>query len=137
MPHCPKCGAEVDEKMVFCPKCGASLQMKQPADYREEWRARRREWREQRREARRQRMQTEKREKGEYWEKTEKHEHMLIGPLIGGLILIVLGILVYFSLSGSLNGQVLGASFLVLVGIVIIGFALYIALILERRHPKP
>jgi uncharacterized Zn finger protein (UPF0148 family) len=91
MPHCPKCGSEVDEKMVFCPKCGAPLRMEQPANQRDEWRTKRRQWREQRKEQRRQRTQAEKSEKEEKWEKTEKHEYMFFGPLIGGLSLIIFG----------------------------------------------
>lgn len=39
MPNCPKCGSEVDDKMVFCPKCGASLKVKSAADWRDELRA--------------------------------------------------------------------------------------------------
>lgn len=78
MQHCPKCGSEVDEKMVFCPKCGASLSMERPKDWKEEWRERRGEWREHRRELRRQ-TQATRNEKafweshlGETFEMTEK-----------------------------------------------------------------
>ncbi len=137
MPHCPKCGSEVDEKMVFCPKCGASLRMEQAADWREEWRARRREWRDQRREFRRQRRQSEKSEKEEKWEKTEKHEHMLLGPLVGGSILIVFGVFLYLLLSSGFSAEVLTAFFFVLVGALIIAFALYLVVVAEKRHPRP
>ena len=136
MPYCPKCGSEVDEKMVFCPKCGAQLRMEQPAGLRDEWRTKRREWRKQRREQRRQRRQAEKSEKEEKWEKTEKHEYMFLGPLIGGLALIVVGAFLYFLIVGGFGAQLLGALFLVFVGLIIIVAALYSVLVRERRHSR-
>ncbi|MGD0494427.1 MAG: zinc ribbon domain-containing protein [Candidatus Bathyarchaeia archaeon] len=137
MPRCPKCGSEVDEKMVFCPKCGAPLRMEQPADRRDDWRTKRRKWREQRREQRRQRRQAEKSEKAEKWEKTEKHERMFLGPLIGGLVLIIFGASLYFSIVGGFDAQLLGALFLVFVGVIIIVAALHFIVVAERRHPRP
>jgi uncharacterized membrane protein YvbJ len=137
MPRCPKCGSEVDEKMVFCPKCGPPLKMQQPADLRDEWKTKRREWKEQRREQRRQRRQAEKSEKEEKWEKTEKHENMFLGPLIGGLVLIIFGAFLYFLIVGDFDAQLLGALFLVLVGVIIIVAALYPIVVAERRNPRP
>jgi len=137
MPNCPKCSSEVDEKMAFCPKCGAALRTEQPADWRDEWRAKQREWTERRREERRQRMQAEKGEKGEKWEKTEKHEHTFLGPLFGGLVLIVLGAFSYFSIIGGFSAQLLGALLLVFVGVIIIAVTVYFFVVAERRHPKP
>jgi len=137
MPNCPKCGSEVDEKMAFCPRCGATLRTEQPADWRDEWKAKRREWRERRNEERRQRMQAEKGEKGEKWEKTEKHEHTFLGPLIGGLVLIIIGAFLYFSIVGGFGAQLLGALLLVFVGVIIIAAAVYFFVVAERRHPKP
>jgi uncharacterized membrane protein YvbJ len=136
MPHCPKCDSEVDEKMVFCPKCGAPLRMEQPANLRDEWRTKRREWREQRREQRTQRRQAEKSEKEEKWEKKGKHEYMFLGPLIGGLALIILGVFLYFLIVGF-SVQLLGALFLVFVGVIIIVAALYSIFVAERRHLRP
>lgn len=137
MPHCPKCGSEVDEKMVFCPKCGAPLRMEQPTNLREEWRTKRREWREQRREQRRQRRQAEKSEKEEKWEKTERHEYMFLGSLIGGLVLIIFGAFLYFLIVGGFSVQFLGALFLVFVGVLIIVAVLYSIVVAERRHSRP
>ena len=133
MPRCPKCGSEVDEKMIFCPKCGAPLRMEQPANLRDEWRTKRREWREQRRE---QRRQAEKSEKEEKWEKTGKHEYMFLGPLIGGVVLIIFGVFLYFLVVGF-SVHLLGALFLVFVGVIIIVAALYFIVLSERRHPRP
>lgn len=129
MPYCPKCGSEVDERMVFCPKCGASLKTEKPLD----WREQRRQWREQRRQWRHEYGQVEWREK------YEKHEQLFIGPLIGGLVLIMLGFLFYLGLTNSLNWQILEAIFLVITGLIILAGAL-LAYALRRRiskHPQP
>jgi hypothetical protein len=139
VPHCPKCGAEVDEKMAFCPKCGASLEAQRPVDWREQRREIRREWRERRRELREQRRGAEKHEEDE-WEKTEKyekHEHVFIGPFIGGLIIIFLGILFYLLTIGGAGAETLLASFFLAVGLIIVAAAIYGLVIASRRHPKP
>jgi hypothetical protein len=136
LPNCPKCGSEVDETMVFCPRCGASLRVESTVDWRDELRARRREWRERRRELRSQRRQAEKSEKEEKWEKTEKHEYIFLGPLIGGLVLIIFGAFLYLLIAGGYGAQILTASFFVFVGVIIIAAAVYGAIIAGRRHPR-
>jgi Flp pilus assembly protein TadB len=128
MPNCPKCGSEVDEKMAFCPKCGTALILEQPPSLKEEWRAKRSEWRERRREERRQSVQAEK---------GEKHEFTFLGPLIGGLVLIILGAFLYFWIVGGLGAELLGAVLLIIIGVIIIGFALYYIVVAERRHRRP
>jgi uncharacterized membrane protein YvbJ len=123
MSYCPKCGAKVREEMAFCPSCGAPLKFEQPpaevkpapAPSREE-----------------KAEKGEKREKREKTEKYEKREVAFIGPLIGGLILVVLGLMLYLQVVGLLLRQIAWALFLIIIGIVIIVGAL-IAL---RRHPK-
>jgi hypothetical protein len=137
VPNCPKCGSGVDESMVFCPKCGASLKAAGPTDWRDEWRVRRREWREHRRSLRRHRRQAERSEKGQEWEKTEKHEYMFLGPLIAGLVVIAFGALVYLIAVGDLDARILSAVFVVLVGVIIIAAAIYWAILTRRRHPRP
>jgi Flp pilus assembly protein TadB len=137
VPYCPKCGADVDEKMTFCPKCGAPLEAKQPVDWRERRREIRREWRERRRELRKQRREAEKPEKAE-WEKAEKYEkreQVFIGPFVGGLILIFLGIMLYMLVVGGAGPEILGASFFILVGVTIIAAAVYGLVVAGRRHP--
>ena len=135
MPNCPKCGADVDEKMVFCPKCGAPLQTQQPVDWRERRREIRNEWRERRRQLRQQRWESEKGE-GAGWERPEKHEYFLIGPLVGGLILIFFGIILYLVLVGGVGAEGLLASFLVAIGLIIVVGVIYGVLVAGRRHPK-
>lgn len=130
MSYCPKCGAKVREKMAFCPKCGAALKIEQPpteaapapAPYRDE-----------------KTEKHEKGEKGEKREKTEKYEKRefgFIGPLIGGLILIVLGLMSYLQVSGLLERQVASAFIIIFIGIIIIVVAIYAAMLAARRHPR-
>lgn len=150
MPYCPKCGNEVTEEMEFCPKCGTSLKGEQPRDV-EKWgkefgermaqkgkeigermseRAKRR--------AERRAERGEKYEKEEKYEKTEMHEKRefaFIGPLIGGLILIFLGLLFYLQVTGSLNTEIVGALFFVVIGVVIIAVGVVAATMARRRHP--
>lgn len=123
--------------MVFCPRCGASLRTDSTVDWRDELRARRREWRERRRDLRSQRRQAEKSEQEEEWEKTEKHEYIFLGPLIGGLVLIVFGAFLYLLIAGGYGAQILIALFFVFVGVIIIAAAVYGAIMAGRRHPRP
>jgi hypothetical protein len=123
MSHCPNCGTEVDEEMAFCPKCGAALKVEQapagsgsvPRSYRGE-----------------KAEKHEKREKTEKTEKYEKREFGFVGPLIGGLILILFGLVSYLQVTGLLEREVVGALFLIIVWIMIIVGGLYAA----RRHPR-
>jgi len=80
----------------------------------------------------------ENHEKDEEFEKTERHEKRefsFIGPLTGGLILIFLGLLFYFQVAGNVGRDVAIASFLVVIGAVIIAVALYAVMVAARRHP--
>ena len=133
MPNCPKCGADVEDGMAFCPKCGAALKPAEEADWRQEMRQKRREWREQRRKWREERRAARR---GEKSEKTEKHEHPVIGTLIAGSILILLGVLVYFTSTATLTSELAGAYFFIIVGIIILVLAVYAALLAARRHPR-
>jgi uncharacterized membrane protein YvbJ len=123
MSYCPKCGNKITEDMVFCPKCGAPLTVEQatpqparPPTYRHE--------------------KEEKSEKGqEKREKHEKREYAFIGPLIGGLILLFIGLSAYLSVTGY-DPRVLWALFFVAVGVLIIVGAIYGATMASRRHPR-
>lgn len=128
MSYCPKCSAEVTEEMTFCPKCGAPLKAAQaPAE------PRIREYR--RGEKSEKGEKAEKREKGE---KGEKHELGFLGPLIGGLILIFLGVTAFAGISyPSYDLRAFLAFFLLLIGVIVIAVAIYYAFVLAKRHPRP
>jgi uncharacterized Zn finger protein (UPF0148 family) len=125
MSYCPKCGTKVSEGMAFCPKCGAPLKAEKPPTE-----ARPTGYRPEKAE------KAEKHEKQEKKEKTEKHEKRefgFVGQLIGGLILIFFGLMSYLQVTGFLGKEVVGALFLILIGIIIIIGVIYAA----RRHPRP
>lgn len=121
MPYCEKCGSEVSEKMAFCPKCGAPLRVEKPPA--ETYKAEKAE-------------KHEKEEKGEKTEKYEKREFEVIGPLIGGLILIFAGFMLYLAVTGYLRWQVIWPLFLITIGIIIIAGVAYGVMTAARRHPK-
>jgi hypothetical protein len=80
----------------------------------------------------------EKHEKDGEYEKTERHEKSefgFIGPLAGGLVLIFLGLLFYFQVTGQVGRDVAIASFMVIIGAVIIAVALYAVIVASKRHP--
>jgi hypothetical protein len=132
MPECKKCGAKVKEDMSFCPNCGAPLreaaavapQPSAPAPpptthVRHE--------------------KEEKSEKGEKREKHEKGEFGWIGPFIGGIVLIIIGLVSYFEVTGILSPvtqQMLWAVFIVIVGIILIFGAIYAMTTARRRYPR-
>lgn len=105
--------------MPHCPNCGTPLKVERPpapAPQRAE--------------------KAEKYEKGEKREKYEKREFGVIGPLIGGLILIFFGLMFYLQVTGFLQGEIVSALFLIIIGIIITVGALYAAMMAARRHPR-
>lgn len=132
MGQCPKCGSEVSEEMSFCPKCGAALKIQPPPPP-----AGTRPTRYRRNEKSEKDEKHEKDEKGEKGEKGEKQGYGFLGPLIGGLILVFLGVSFWLELTGLLSARYMWSFFLLLIGIVIIIAALYTAFVLTKRHPRP
>jgi uncharacterized membrane protein YvbJ len=130
LPYCPKCGAEVDEDVSFCPRCGASLRMGQTSAQTVPSRPVRRDEKAEKHE------KQEKSEKSEKAEKHEKSEFGVIGSLVFGLILILLGILAFLRMSGLVHGGVEGATFLLVIGAIIIVVAIYGATAARYRHPR-
>lgn len=136
MPNCPKCGGRVTEAMSFCPNCGTSLKAAPtpaaapvaapaPAPAPQPRREEKQE-------------KGEKGEKGEKAEKGEKQEKGAIGPLvpiIGGVVLIVVGLLFYVRTYLNVQTEMAWAFFLVIIGIVIILAAIYGTMMASRRHP--
>ena len=129
MSFCPKCGNKITEDMVFCPNCGAALKAEQAGPQPERAPTYRHEKEEKREKA------TEKREKHE---KHEKHEYNLIGPLIGGLILMFVGLSAYLSIEEATSNTraTLWAVFFIFIGVLIIAGAIYAVIMASRRHPR-
>jgi cation transport ATPase len=130
MAECKKCGYKVKEDMSFCPRCGAPLKAEvQPAEQRPTAQTRYRGEKAEKR---------EKREKEEKGEKHEKGEHAFIGPFIGGLVLIIIGLMSFLQVTGVIDRvtrEVLWASFIIIVGVLLIFGALYAMIITRRRNP--
>jgi len=126
MSYCPKCGAKTTEEMSFCQKCGAALKVEQTVTGTRAAVRRRDEKGEKR----------EKEEKGEKTEKREKHEYGFLGPLIGGLVLIFLGLAFYLQIVNPEARTFVWPLFFVLIGIIIIIAAVYGTLMAGKRHPK-
>ena len=126
MSFCPKCGSKTDENMMFCSKCGAALKPTQastePAPRTVVYRNEKNE-------------KNEKQEKGEKTEKHEKRVYGFMGPLIGGLILILIGLTAYLELIYKVEPRMLGALFFVIVGVAIIIGVAYGATLARKRHP--
>ncbi len=139
MSLCPKCGSKIREEMNFCPKCGASLKVEQaaapvpaptapaPSPVRVE--------KEEKREKQEKEEKGERPERMEKGERYEKREYAFVGPLIGGIILIFIGLGLYLILTSGIAWETVGALFFVMIGIVIIAGAVYAATQAARRHP--
>jgi uncharacterized membrane protein YvbJ len=132
MSYCPKCGNKVDETMVFCPHCGASLKgtaapalapPTQPYRY-------------EKAEKNENREKQEKAEHPERGEKQEKSEAGFVGYLIGGLILITIGVFALLDLTSPLNSSQDLAAMLLVIGIIIIVGAVYIATRARKHFPS-
>jgi uncharacterized membrane protein len=129
MSYCPKCGSKVDDEMTFCPKCGAPLTPEKvttvapetrPAPYRREEKTE---------------EKSEKHEKREKQEKHEKREYGFMGPLVGGVILLFIGLALYLRVTGY-NSDMIWALFFVLVGLLVIVGGVYGVIMACRRHPR-
>jgi len=132
MPYCQKCGSEVSENMTFCPKCGAALKVTEPRPP-ERYRSEKAE----KQEKHEKHEKEEKMEKGEQPEKFEKKEYSVLGPLIGGSILILVGFMLYLAVAGVLNLRSIFPFFLIIIGaIVILGVAIG-AVRAREKHPRP
>ncbi len=116
--------------MVFCPRCGASLKgaptpgpvpPTPPYQKRDE-------------KAEKNEEKQEKNQNPEKGEKNEKGERGFIGYLIGGLILITIGLFSILSISGIWSGES-WAIMVLLIGVIIIIGAVYVALVARRHNP--
>ena len=135
MPYCHKCGSEIKDENSFCPHCGANLKVAETKSSRpaEPYRSEKREKDEKNEKGEKQ----EKMEKGEQQEKYEKQQYGVIGPLVGGVIMIFVGFMFYLAVTGAINFRSIFPFFLIILGgIVIIGVVIG-AMMARGRNPKP
>ena len=128
MSYCPKCGNKVDETMVFCPRCGASIKgtsPSQPTPSAQPYP--------------RGNEKSEKNNRQEKGQNQEKGETGFIGYLIGGLILITLGLFSVLQLTNyfEANSGQSWAIMLLIIGVIIIIGAIYVAITARKRSPHP
>jgi len=135
MPYCHKCGSEVKEEMTFCPQCGAILRAKEARQH--EYYVSEKAEKQEKYEKQEKDEKEEKMEKGEQPEKYEKKEYSILGPLVGGVILILLGFMFYLAVSGIINVRSVFPFFLIIIGaIVILGVAIG-AVMARKKNPMP
>lgn len=129
MPYCAKCGADLQTNAAFCSKCGAPVTSTSaqpspgaPSTYGSGYGYEKQEKRE---------KQTHQNEK---YEKREKHQDRS-GPLIGGGILILLGIIYYGTVSAPqlVSPGQFWAYFLLGIGILLIIQAVYRLSVMQHR----
>ena len=135
LPYCHKCGSEVKEENAFCPRCGASLKAAAPTPPRHpEYYSHEKSEKQEKQEKH---EKEEKMEKGEQQEKYEKQEYGVLGPLVGGVILILVGFLLYLGVSGVIDISSIWPVFLIIIGaMVILGVAVG-AVMARKKNPRP
>ena len=79
----------------------------------------------------------EKMEKGEQQEKYEKSEYSIFGPIVGGIILVLVGIMLYLTVTGAINFSSIFPFFLIIVGGIIILGVIIGAYKARERNPTP
>ena len=100
LPFCPRCGSEVNEDDEYCSTCRAPL--KEGLTYRPVTRRR------------------EKDEKNEKSEKDEKGQEDKYGTIVGGLIVVWLGTLLFLSNQNIISGNDFGGFFLIGIGVILV-----------------
>jgi len=126
MSYCPNCGNKVDETMAFCPRCGVPLkdetipgQVPPVPPYRND-----------------KQEKQEKNQNHEKGEKQEKSDNGFVGYLIGGLILITIGVFGLLDLTNPRNSVQDLAAMLLIIGVIIIIGAVYIAITARKKIPS-
>jgi len=138
MTYCHKCGSEVKEENSFCPQCGAALKAEKtrppmPSIPPERYRSEKTE----KQEKNEKKEKEEKMEKGGQQEKYEKQEFGILGPLIGGVILIIVGFILYLTVSGIINLRSLFPVVLIVIGAIVV-LGVVIGVVMARgKNPRP
>ena len=133
--YCHKCGSKIKEENSFCPQCGVALKAGEPRPPMspERYRGEKTE----KQEKNEKNEKEEKMEKGEQQEKYEKQEFGILGPLIGGVILIIVGFILYLTVEGIINLRSLFPVFLLIIGAIVI-LGVVIGVVMARgKNPKP
>lgn len=136
MPYCYKCGSEVKEEDTFCPQCGVNLKAEAPtppAPFEYHYRSEKSE----KGEKHEKNEKEEKMEKGEQAEKYESRQYSVLGPLIGGFILILVGFVFYFAVTGVLDFSSIFPFVLIVVGAVVILGVVAAAFMAKGKNPRP
>ncbi len=130
MPYCQKCGFKIREDMTFCPQCGAALMKEHvpPIRYRSE--------KAEKQEKHEKDEKEEKMEKGEQPEKYEKGEYGVLGPLIGGLILILVGFMFYLVAADLITLRDILPFVLIIIGVIVIVGVVMGTVMARGRHPR-
>jgi len=121
MPYCRNCGAEHSEGATVCPKCGQSVAGPPPPPTGPISRERRERYE---KSEKGEKGEKEKREKEGDREKREKRETDRFGPIVGGFVLILLGLLFYLQWSNVISARDFGGYFMIGMGIILIVWAL-------------
>jgi hypothetical protein len=79
----------------------------------------------------------EKTEKGAQQEKFEKHEYGVLGPLVGGAVLILVGFMLYLAVSGYLSFRSVFPFFLIIIGAIVILGVTIGSVMAKGRNPRP
>jgi uncharacterized membrane protein YvbJ len=128
MSYCPKCGNEIEERMVFCPRCGTSLKSAATPVQESATESNQNEKVE----------KSEKQERNQNQSKAERHdrsEYSFVGYLMGGLILITIAVFALLDLSHPSNSTQDLAAMLLIIGVIIISGAIYIYTTAHKRFP--
>jgi uncharacterized membrane protein YvbJ len=135
MPYCHNCGSEVKEEDSFCPQCGATLKVGAPTPpiIHEHYRREKSE----KAEKQEKREKDEKMEKGEQTEKYETKGPTILGPLVGGIILIFVGLVLYLTITDVLDFHDIFPFFLIVIGVVVILGVAIGAFMAKEKNPRP
>ena len=138
MTYCHKCGSEIKEENSFCLQCGADLKAGEPRASMSHMPPKRyRSEKTEKQEKTEKNEKEEKMEKGGQQEKYEKQEFVILGPLIGGVILIIVGFILYLTVSGVINLRSLFPVFLIIIGAIVIFGVIIGVIIAKGKNPRP
>ena len=137
MPYCHKCGSEVKKENSFCPQCGVTLTGMPQPPMPPVPQVHEKEEKFEKQEKNEKNEKHEKMEKNEQQEKYEKQEFGILGPLIGGVILIVVGLMFYLAISGTINLSSLFPVFLIIIGVIVLVAVGLGAVMARGKNPRP